>query len=727
MLPVNSNTTSPCVNVSSNCVIWQGPDIPCINLCHGDSISQVVAKLAEQLCDLTDQIVSVEPSLEGLNLLCVLPQGQTAPTTIAGVIQLIIDYICNLQPSSNYTLPIMNLPPCLHYDDPTTGVLVTTARLDHFATLIANKLCDINDTVILHGQLLGSIEGRLTILENCVLPCAASSPLEVQVISNCLLSNSGLVNLSTLVLEIESQFCTLQSAVGTPALISYAINSSNCISGSSQMLSAPANYGSQPTWLPTNAASLAQMVNNLYVVACDMYQAIQTIQQNCCPSGCDSVQFGYLTSVLNDANGFPQNIRVVFTPCVIPTQFSDCNAGTTIRIEDSLGNSVSSTVNAANLQNSTTGVLVNVSSLNVFADLNVRVSFCVTDGQNTCSENINSVIPLTIPCPDDVNFVMDEGAQGVTVTFNNILGLLASYTVNLYNSSNILVDQSVHNTSSDPISVKFNDLEVNTDYYIIIQVTVNGNTVSCDSIPFNTGLVTTSCASGVDLAILLDYTESMGAIINELKAGANNLATTVESFSVTVPYRMGLMLVDEVLDNTSVNYEASTEWAAIPNANKLVIQGSTTDIYLTGLVPLVDNNKVDFETKVAYLNDPAQIALGSGVNAPDPLDIGMDNLLVGSSSVINSFRPSVRKYLVIITDTVPSGLDDAYTSLDNLSIQNFTTQCINEGIRVIVLGSGATAQVWQNIATATGGAYESTFDENTLAIKIQDICNSLEA
>ena len=49
MKPLNLDN-KPCSPISSNCVLWQGPDIPCINLCKGDTVSDVVAALAEELC-----------------------------------------------------------------------------------------------------------------------------------------------------------------------------------------------------------------------------------------------------------------------------------------------------------------------------------------------------------------------------------------------------------------------------------------------------------------------------------------------------------------------------------------------------------------------------------------------------------------------------------------------------------------------------------------------------
>ena len=95
MIPtISSGSTNGCDNISSNCVVWQGPDISCINLCTGDTVSDVVAALATKLCELTDGI-SNEPDLTGFDLKCALPTGAT-PTTLVENLQAIITYICSL-------------------------------------------------------------------------------------------------------------------------------------------------------------------------------------------------------------------------------------------------------------------------------------------------------------------------------------------------------------------------------------------------------------------------------------------------------------------------------------------------------------------------------------------------------------------------------------------------------------------------------------------------------
>ena len=64
MIPSNNGKVEPCSHISSNCVIWQGPDISCINLCNGDTVSDVVAKLATELCNLVSASCTCDPTLD---------------------------------------------------------------------------------------------------------------------------------------------------------------------------------------------------------------------------------------------------------------------------------------------------------------------------------------------------------------------------------------------------------------------------------------------------------------------------------------------------------------------------------------------------------------------------------------------------------------------------------------------------------------------------------------
>ena len=115
MIPVSSNTfTSGCNPISSNCVIWQGPDIQCINICNGDTVSDVVAKLATELCTIMDAV-----GISNLDLSCFNLTVQNTPENMTEFLQVLIDRICALEdatPGGGGTTPRkakLSSPPAL--------------------------------------------------------------------------------------------------------------------------------------------------------------------------------------------------------------------------------------------------------------------------------------------------------------------------------------------------------------------------------------------------------------------------------------------------------------------------------------------------------------------------------------------------------------------------------------------------------------------------------------
>lgn len=88
-------TSSTCTStISSNCVIWQGPKIECLNLCRGDSITEVVYKFALSYCELIDQL-----DVTTYDLGC-LDTPECVITNIHDLIQALIDKICDIEVQS---------------------------------------------------------------------------------------------------------------------------------------------------------------------------------------------------------------------------------------------------------------------------------------------------------------------------------------------------------------------------------------------------------------------------------------------------------------------------------------------------------------------------------------------------------------------------------------------------------------------------------------------------
>ena len=357
MIPTNSSgTTNGCDNISSNCVVWQGPDITCINLCSGDTISEVTAKIATKVCDLITNGVISNPSLTGLDLTCLNIAG-TTPTEIVPVLQAMVVEICSntaaasTKPSSS-TLPIMTLPACLQYND-ANGNPVTELRLDLFAELIAQQVCTNLSSINLINSTVTNYSNRLDVLEACVLPCSGAIA-QVQIIPTCVSNVGVLTNVSVVVSALESAYCTLVGGTGTVAQMNLAIAQSSIVSASPTRNNSSATYSSIGGWNLT-PTTLAQSLQNAWVVIDDLYTAVGSIQTNCCAGGCSAVTFAYTTATSTSGQGTIDNVNFNFIGSTIPNTFNDSAGFSLVTLTDILGASLSTVVSVSTLQNNTTG------------------------------------------------------------------------------------------------------------------------------------------------------------------------------------------------------------------------------------------------------------------------------------------------------------------------------------------------------------------------------------
>jgi hypothetical protein len=295
MIPTNKDNQEGCTPISSNCVVWQGPDIPCIKLCKGDSVSDVVAKLAQELCDLLDQTNVSTYDLNCLAGIC------PAPQTFHDLIQILIDKICSCcdpttEPGQvtvkafNSDCPencIVPIAPCFQYVN-NTGDLVTTLPLIDYVKTIATRVCTLVSQIQVINITLADHESRITYIENNC--CNPPTPQEIYILSSCLLGTNPPTGwlIQTVLTNLENAFCALQNATGTPAeiytAISYQCPNLNLL----ESLTFPGvNMGSLPGWVLT-PNSLADSITNLWITVCDMRAIITTIRDCCetkqCPA-----------------------------------------------------------------------------------------------------------------------------------------------------------------------------------------------------------------------------------------------------------------------------------------------------------------------------------------------------------------------------------------------------------------------------------------------------------
>ena len=372
-LPIQpTNTQAGCNPVSSNCVIWQGPDIPCITLCKGDSISDVTFKIATELCTLVDQL-----NITGFDVSC-FPPICPKPEDIHDLIQFILDKLCELQNTTGTGTTtdaplcpdncIVSIAPCFYYPN-QFGQQVTTMTLTEYAIAIGIRVCEIADILLDMQDSITSLILRVQTLENCVLPCTSSSANST-VPTSCL-SPSTNIPIITFVQTMEDELCELKTAVVGNGVASQVVVdgvlSRQCEGlESSPPLSQPfGSMGLIPGWITAASGdftTLSAAVQNLWITVCDMRSALSNVVINCC-NECNQV----VLSLANSSYDPATTILTIDFAGSIPAGIS-CSGNLSIQIMDCNGVSFNYNTGATlcSLMGSSTTVTFSVSAPGTF-------------------------------------------------------------------------------------------------------------------------------------------------------------------------------------------------------------------------------------------------------------------------------------------------------------------------------------------------------------------------
>ena len=230
-----------------------------------------------------------------------------------------------------------------------------------------------------------------------------------------------------------------------------------------------------------------------------------------------------------------------------------------------------------------------------------------------------------------------------------------------------------------------------------------------------------TCADGMDIVFLVDYTGSMGSAINAIKSAIASIVSTIVTESAN-NYRLGLVLFDEYTSGTTSNYSSKTAYTSLPSSQKYVNTGLGGKYqWITAMEVFSQNNESTFSTQLNLLNNATDFPLGNGQNTPEPSDMGVDR--VTNYDLVGAFRSDVSKLIILITDATPSGNDDATNATDTAFINTLVTDCNAKGIRVLLMKQSATSVApLETLALNTGGLVTDSFTPSAIITSIQNIC-----
>lgn len=475
MIPTQSNhSKSGCVTTSSNCVIWQGPDIACINLCKGDTVSDVVAKLATELCEILDYV-----NLSAYDLSCLDLAVQ--PTTFEQLIQLIITRICNLESSidnigsgegggSSPACPdncFVNLPACLWYTDQSTGNLVKDSTLTNFVQLLGSRYCLLQEQLNINTETIEQIAGDVEVLQNTVNNLEDQIGTLPNVNINCITGTNS-TPLVTAVQTIATTLCDLESAVEdlggndvTQAILNQCpgLNTSPVLIGSGTMQQISG-------WI-TNPTTVADSLSNLWLTVCDIRTAVSNILENCCTSICSGLSIQMEITY----NAILNKIELSFTGN-IPQGLSANPINTVLSISQPGFTGQSFPVNIQSIINTTNIVSITpANSLNLASTFVISGVFSSESTEDSCVFPINQIYTPTGECPV---LVLSSTSNSISYSFVSTSNT-TSYQVQLWNSNNTLLLGFVSAVGAGTISGGFNNgLTSGTTYKVRVAYDLSG-------------------------------------------------------------------------------------------------------------------------------------------------------------------------------------------------------------------------------------------------------------
>lgn len=396
MIKSNSSSVDPCGGgTTSECVTWQGEDITCLGIEKGQTLSVSIKKVADEVCDLMDQL-----DLNDLDLKCLFSLCVDCPEpirTLKVVLELLINKICSLEDIINNldisgetgTDPIINLASCFQYTD-ADGDLITELPHTLYTKRIANQVCQILLRVSSLEDDVSDLQDITTSLQEQIDALELNIP---DVSSDCLFVGTKSIDDAWDLLD--QAFCQLRTGVGLTTDINIAI--------SRQCAELNDEFAAAPGW-KASPANLAESINNLWIAFC----ATKATTDGCCAVSCSDISLGFSASF----NGDNTEITLKFTfgaGTSIPDAFTD--GGSTGTITDVDGNVESFNLTIEN----NAEIVVPVSSLNVNEDVVIEINAILEAEGLTCQKCLSKTLKSSACGFCEITAEGEEGSSAVII------------------------------------------------------------------------------------------------------------------------------------------------------------------------------------------------------------------------------------------------------------------------------------------------------------------------
>jgi hypothetical protein len=242
-------------------------------LCKGDSIQDVVYKLAEKVCLMAE---AIQIDATTINFSCIREGDTTTPDNLKETIQALIYKACestSTNGGSSGELPNITLPSCLWYPN-IDGDLVSIAPLDEAVSILAGDFCQLVTTVTGLQSQINVLDQRVDALELAGSGSGGGGTVvttPITISPTCVSGTPGVATpIATAFEALENSYCNFKSLLGTPTQINTAV-ASQCfgLNGLDQLFNNVDQMNELTNW-SSSPATMAQSLTNAWLTICDM-------------------------------------------------------------------------------------------------------------------------------------------------------------------------------------------------------------------------------------------------------------------------------------------------------------------------------------------------------------------------------------------------------------------------------------------------------------------------
>jgi hypothetical protein len=388
MTPTSSSTTKnlPCSPVSSNCVLWEGPDLPCIKLCKGDTISDVQYKAALVLCELKKELDLTDLDLKSIFDICsACPDPKkTLHTILQALINKIAEIekaIDNVGQGGTVEEAVVKIASCFRTTD-GSGDIITELKHSDYTKLIGANVCEVltemNGLVSRVETLeenVGDLQNRVKTLEH---------------------GDDGLSKLADRVQDLEDGAKNLTDVLGTTTDLATVLSEEPTGTGPQ---GAVMSLADRNTALFTGTSkTVSDSLKHLLLIAYDLRSAVKIIQDNCCKISCDDIVVDFDIRLSDDR--LQASLFFNFKSHV-PAGFSDVNAlGNKLTITDARGAQAEFLIKIADAVNSADPIRLDFSDTAIDPALDYTFTMdCALKSETlTCVKCINKSVTYKDTC-----------------------------------------------------------------------------------------------------------------------------------------------------------------------------------------------------------------------------------------------------------------------------------------------------------------------------------------